>query len=119
MSDPTLFDPEWRSQLRDDPPPAKSTRRPRKPAPPRFLKMSEVPITETEWLWEPFLAAGKLSLVEGDPGTGKSTLSTWIAAAVTCGQMGPPSGAIVVNLEDTPGDVIGPRLRANGAGRDR
>jgi tRNA A37 threonylcarbamoyladenosine biosynthesis protein TsaE len=38
------------------------------------------------WLWYPYIAAGKLSLLSGDPGDGKTTLALTIAAHITTGR---------------------------------
>ena len=40
----------------------------------KMIKMSEVQSQEIEWLWYPFIPYGKLTIVQGDPGDGKTTL---------------------------------------------
>jgi hypothetical protein len=72
------------------------------------------------WLWNERLALGKLALLAGQPGLGKSHMSCLFAAAVTTG--GPlPGGAraprgsvIMIGCEDDPGDTLRPRLEAAG-----
>ena len=78
-----------------------------------------------EWLWPGRIAFGQLTVLEGDPGLGKSMLTAAIAASVTGGPALPrapaltPSACIFANLEDDPGSVTAPRLRAAGADLDR
>src|SRR3954467_2613191 len=79
----------------------------------------------TRWLWEPYLARGKLALLDGDPGVGKSLLTIDLAARLSRGLQlpnGAPSGRPHVTLllsgEDGP-DTIRPRAEAAGADLDR
>lgn len=81
------------------------------------------------WLWEPFLPAGKLTLLAGDPGGGKTWLALQIAAIVSRGfafpdrngHVGAPSGlpatVLYMTAEDGLADTIAPRLDAMGADR--
>lgn len=46
----------------------------------KLIKMSEVQSQEIEWLWFPFIPYGKLTIIQGDPGDGKTTLVLNIAA---------------------------------------
>ena len=39
----------------------------------QILSMEDVIATETEWLWEPYIPLGKITIVQGDPGEGKTT----------------------------------------------
>ena len=71
------------------------------------------------WLWPGYLAAGKLALLIGDPGLGKSTLTCEIVARFSRGEALPgtltPPAPLVCGLccpEDDPGDTIRPRLDA-------
>ena len=48
---------------------------------------SEVVSTPVRWLWYPFIAAGKITLLQGDPGDGKSTMMMNLIATVTTGGM--------------------------------
>ena len=75
-----------------------------------------------EWLWYPYIPYGKLTLLEGDPGEGKSTLMIQIAALLTKGYHMPDGYPIkkterVVYQcnEDDVADTIKPRLKAAGA----
>jgi AAA domain len=68
------------------------------------------------FLWEPWLPAGKLALLDGDPDTGKSLLTCDLAARLSRGELGgSPASVILVNAEDQPADTIVPRLIAAGA----
>jgi hypothetical protein len=73
------------------------------------------------WLSPGRLAAGKLTLLEGDPGLGKSTLLCDWAARITTGEPlpggepRPPRGVLLLSAEDGLADTIRPRLEAAGA----
>ncbi|MGI9050608.1 MAG: AAA family ATPase [Rubrobacteraceae bacterium] len=85
--------------------------------------LSSVEPEEVSWLWPSWLALGKLALVDGDPGLGKSAMTLDLAARVSAGKEFPdgaecePGGAGVVLLsaEDGLADTIRPRLDAAGA----
>lgn len=77
---------------------------------------------KVEWLWYPYIPYGKLTLLEGDPGEGKSTLMIHIAALLTRGKNMPdgypvksPERVIYQCSEDDVADTIKPRLEAAGA----
>jgi AAA domain len=79
-----------------------------------------------EWLWPGRVALGKLTLIAGEAGLGKSQLSIAMAAAVTiggewpCGEGRAPEGnVIILSAEDGAADTIVPRLMAAGADRER
>ena len=84
-------------------------------------RASDVSPQSVMWLWEPHFASGKLSLLVGDPGLSKSTLTVCIASHVTTGKPWPngcacPVGEVLmVNAEDDPADTTRPRLDAAGA----
>jgi hypothetical protein len=73
------------------------------------------------WLWPGWLAAGKLHIVAGSPGTGKTTLAMAVAATLTIGGRWPDgspaqTGAVAIwSGEDDPADTLLPRLLAAGA----
>lgn len=50
------------------------------------IKASEIEPKEIEWLWYPFIPYGKVTLLQGDPGDGKSTFMLTIAALLTRGE---------------------------------
>lgn len=74
-----------------------------------------------DWLWPGWLAAGKLQILGGQPGTGKTTIGTALAATVTIGGRWPDGsraevGSVVIwSGEDDPADTLVPRLLAAGA----
>lgn len=74
-----------------------------------------------QWLWKGWLAAGKLHILAGAPGQGKTTIATALAAAVTKGEAFPDgtrckAGNILIwSGEDDPADTLLPRLMAHGA----
>jgi putative DNA primase/helicase len=74
------------------------------------------------WLWDGFLAAGKLHMLAGAPGTGKTTLAINLAAIVTRGATWPDGSrcaeagdVLIWSGEDDPADTLVPRLQAAGA----
>ena len=83
--------------------------------------MKDIQTEEVEWLWHPYVALGKLTLLEGDPGIGKSWITLALATAVSLGHglpeqaPGDPHNVIVASAEDGLGDTIRPRLNAMGA----
>lgn len=78
-----------------------------------------------EWVWPGWLAAGKLHVIAGQPGTGKTTIAGSIAATLTCGGRWPDcsraeQGSVVIwSGEDDPADTLVPRLIAAGADMTR
>lgn len=78
------------------------------------------------WLWPQRFALGKVSLIAGDPGLGKSQLTAFLAAKVTTGGewpngegVAPPGHVVMLSCEDDLADTIRPRLEAAGADLDR
>ena len=51
----------------------------------KMIRMSEVESQEVKWLWYPFIPYGKLTIIQGDPGDGKTTLVLNIAAKLSKG----------------------------------
>lgn len=76
------------------------------------------------WIWNGYLAAGKLHILAGVPGTGKTTIALDFAATISLGRAWPDgSSCIVGNIliwsgEDDPKDTLVPRLIAMGADRN-
>lgn len=81
--------------------------------------LADIQPERINWLWPGYLAAGKLALLIGDPGLGKSTLTCEIVARLSRGEALPgtaqPPAPLVCGLccpEDDPADTIRPRLDA-------
>ncbi len=97
--------------------------------PPKLLSLrcaSAIPIEPVSWLWSGWLAAGKLHVLAGVPGTGKTTIALSLAAIVTRGGHWPdgtvfrhPGNVLMWSGEDDPADTLVPRLAAMGADLSR
>lgn len=92
----------------------------------RLVSLAEITPEPVRWLWDGWIAQGKLHLLAGKPGTGKTTLALTLAATVTRGGEWPdgsrcaqPGEVIVWSAEDDPADTIRPRLMAAGADSQR
>lgn len=93
----------------------------------KLISLSGVEMREVRWLWPSRIARGKLSLIAGDPGVGKSFLTLDLAARVSKGSEFPdgssdPSGAghvVLISAEDDLEDTIYPRLQRAGAEMSR
>ena len=88
----------------------------------KIIKMSDVQSQEIEWLWYPFIPYGKLTIIQGDPGDGKTTLVLNIAAKLSKGegldenmQIAEPINIIYQTAEDGLADTVKPRLELAGA----
>ena len=88
----------------------------------KLINMHDVEAEQIRFLWYPYIAYGKITIVQGDPGDGKTTMMLAIAAALTCGK-GIAEGGIAVapadtifqTAEDGLADTIKPRLEQLGA----
>ena len=89
----------------------------------KLIHMEDVVSKEVEWLWYPYIPYGKITIVEGDPGEGKTTLVLKLAAALSRGLPLPcdddmerePIHIIYQTAEDGIDDTIKPRLEKAGA----
>ncbi len=88
----------------------------------KLISMDEVPVEEVQWLWYPYIPYGKLTIIHGDPGEGKTTLILQLAALLSRGEPLPcddrpqePVKIIYQTAEDGLGDTIKPRLLAGNA----
>ena len=91
-----------------------------------IIKMSEIQSEEIEWLWYPFIPYGKLTIIQGDPGDGKTTLSLNIAAKLSKGEsldeemkISEPINIIYQTAEDGLADTVKPRLELADADCER
>lgn len=113
---------------------ARATAAPATPAaPPAEAVASEVELIRAtdirpeaiRWIWPGWVAQGKLHILAGSPGTGKTTLALKMGATVTVGGRWPdgataPLGDVLVwSGEDDPADTLVPRLMACGADLSR
>ena len=88
----------------------------------KIINMSEVQSQEIKWLWYPFIPYGKIVILQGDPGDGKSTLILNIAAKLSRGErlesemnINEPVNVIYQTAEDGLADTVKPRLEQAGA----
>ena len=90
---------------------------------PVLVCLSDVVPETVQWLWSNRIPLGKLTLIAGDPGLGKSFVTLDIAARVSCGRpwpdaretLTPVGGVVLLSAEDDPADTIRPRLDAADA----
>src|SRR5262249_38835735 len=89
-----------------------------------IVNLADVEMKPVNWLWQDWIARGCMTLFDGDPGLGKSTITLDIAARVTRGWEMPPEGGpagiepayvLILSAEDTLEQIIKPRLEAMGA----
>lgn len=90
------------------------------------IRLSSVKRERVEWLWQHRIPLGKITLLDGDPGLGKSLATLDLAARITRGDRMPPDGSpgldggvVLLNAEDGLADTILPRLEAARANTDR
>jgi hypothetical protein len=83
-------------------------------------KLADIELEEVTWIWPNFLADNKITIVDGFPGVGKSTLTSEIAARITTGTPFPngierkPRDVVFIAVEDGVADTIKPRVAAAG-----
>lgn len=87
-----------------------------------LIKMSDVQAEPVKWLWYPYIPYGKITLIQGDPGDGKTTFVLAVAALLSNGNSMPecdstesPQTVIYQTAEDGLADTIKPRLIEVGA----
>ena len=95
----------------------------------KLINMDTVEVEQIEWLLYPFIPYGKVTIIQGDPGEGKTTMVLQIIAKLTRGELilptdsktedkenvAAPVNVIYQTAEDGLGDTIKPRLLAAGA----
>lgn len=87
----------------------------------KLINMKEVEVKEVEWLWKPYIPSGKITILQGDPGEGKTTMILAVASSLTTGSALPLMDVIDISrviyqtAEDGLGDTIKPRLLSTGA----
>ena len=90
-----------------------------------FKRMSEIPAKPVEWFWDGYIPLGEVTILEGHPGTNKSSLTDDLAARLTQGKAMPclppkpgpkrRGGALFLIGEDSLSKTVGGRLIAAGA----
>ena len=87
-----------------------------------FVALDRLPKQNVQWLWPGRLTLGHLSILDGDPGLGKSLVTLDLCARLSTGRalpdgapVGEPASVIVINAEDGARDIIHGRLVAAGA----
>lgn len=88
----------------------------------KLIRMDMVQSQTIEWLWYLYIPFGKITIVQGDPGEGKTTFALNLAARVTKGECfgqegksGVPLSVIYQTAEDGLADTVKPRLEEAGA----
>lgn len=90
-----------------------------------LIRASDLKPEPIDWLWREYLACGKLHIIAGAPGAGKTTIALAFAATLTSGGRWPdgtraePGNALIWSGEDDPKDTLLPRLIAMGADPSR
>lgn len=91
-----------------------------------FRRVADIQARPIRWLWPGRIARGKVSMLAGNPGLGKSQVTISLAAIVSMGGLWPVDGGdceagntIILSAEDDPADTIRPRLEAAGADLSR
>jgi putative DNA primase/helicase len=85
-------------------------------APLQIVQMASIEAEQVRWLWHPYIPLGKMTLIDGEPGLGKSWLTCALAAAVSCGRGLPnaepfePRNVLMLSAEDGLADTLRPRL---------
>ena len=88
---------------------------------PHVVSLADVQAERIDWLWDGYLPLGKVVVLDGDPGVGKSTVTLDIAARTSTGSpmpdgtAGVKGGVLIMSAEDGLADTIRPRLDAAGA----
>lgn len=89
-----------------------------------IISMENIQVEEVQWLWKPYIPYGKLTIIEGDPGEGKTSFDLWVVSLLTQGKGFDENGNIIqINpvsvvyqtAEDGLADTVKPRLLAAGA----
>lgn len=91
-----------------------------------YRRVADIEAKPINWLWPDRIARGKVSMIAGNPGLGKSQITASMAATVSTGGAWPvdrtscePGNVVILSAEDDPADTIRPRLEAAGADLDR
>lgn len=83
------------------------------------IAFSDIQIERIDWFWYPYIPLGRITMIGGDPGAGKSFITTALAAGASRGDSFPgeeadvrePMNTLLLSVEDDPNDTIKPRLQ--------
>lgn len=88
----------------------------------KIINLEDVEVQKVNWLWYPYIPFGKITIIQGDPGDGKTTLALRLAALLSQGEKLPensterePINIIYQTAEDGIADTVKPRLLDAGA----
>ena len=92
-----------------------------------WTKMSDVQTRPVEWLWQGRVPCGKVTLLDGEPGSGKTLLALDLAARASRGAPMPlskarphaPANVVIFNDDDNIADTLRPHLESAGADLSR
>lgn len=119
--------PKWEPPEREETPsPAAEEEADQSIPCPRIVRLSDVEPEEVSWLWHPYIPLRKITILEGDPGIGKTWLALVVSACVSTGDLLPgidgkpgekrdPANVLYMTCEDGLGDTLRPRLDKAGA----
>ncbi|CCF84135.1 AAA family ATPase [Nitrolancea hollandica] len=111
--------PGWTPDVEPEP----ATEEPAKPAGPvlRVVSLAEVQAKPVDWLWDRWLARGKVTIIGGHAGDGKSTVTVWLSSTLSNagtwpdGTRAPKGRTLFLLAEDGLEDTLRPRLDQHGA----
>jgi hypothetical protein len=95
---------------------------------PISVRLSDIEAERVSWLWHGYIPLGKVTVLDSDPGDGKSTMTIDIASRIstnspmpdrTRSDLGAPADVIILSDEDGAADTIRPRADAAGANVER
>lgn len=86
---------------------------------PELISLASVAPRTVDWLWKPYIPAGMLCMISGDPGAGKTFIALSVSAAFTTGhtpdgQPCEPIDVIYLSVENAPAEVVRPRFDSLG-----
>ena len=88
----------------------------------KLIRMSDIETEQVQWLWYPFIPYGKITIIQGDPGEGKTSFVLAMIALLTTGKPLPENKTVAEAIrviyqsaEDGLADTIKPRLETSGA----
>lgn len=94
-----------------------------------LMRIADVVSRPIEWLWAPYIPFGRITMLGGDPGAGKSFITAALAATLSRGEMLPgledtgeeiePMNILMLAIEDDPADTLKPRLQTLRANLQR